>query len=121
MNCNKVLLIDDQPDTVRMLGLQFKKKFNCNVIEAHSVDEAEKVLSSENIQVVVSDFEMPHKSGADLASFLQHENIAVALLFFTGLDRPSRFWESLDYPCVAVMKPDYGSVLEIAKAFLNDR
>lgn len=89
MSTDKILIIDDQPDNVRMLSEHFLKNFDCEVVAVFSVDDAEKHLRSEVFQLIVSDYEMPGKSGGELVKLLNQLPIAAPLLFYTGIDKPT--------------------------------
>lgn len=121
MSTDKILIIDDRLDSARMLAEHFRKNYDCEVTMANSVDEAEGHLRSQIFEVIVSDFEMPGRDGVELVKVLEDLVVESILLFFTGVDKPTRFWESLGYPSVAVMKPDYKRVLALARPFLIER
>ena len=121
MSPNKILIVEDQPDAAQMLAEHFRKNYDCEVTTVGSVDEAEAQLRSQNFEVIVSDYEMPSRDGAELAKVLDDLVADSMLLFFTGVDKPNRFWESLGYPCIAVLKPDYRRVLALARPFLHER
>ncbi len=121
MSTDKILIVDDKPDAARMLAEHFRRIYDCEVTTANSVDEAEELVRAHLFQVIVSDFDMPDRNGAELVNVLDDVVADSMLLFFTGVDKPTRFWESLGYPCVAVLKPDYKRVLALARPFLRER
>ena len=118
MSGHKVLIVDDHPDIVFMLARFFRKKFECDVTTAFSVDQAEQFLKTNSFCIIISDFEMPIRNGVELVNVLKQEDAQVPLLFYTGRDEPTRFWNALDYPCAVVRKPNHQELLAVAKHFL---
>ena len=114
------MIVDDHQDNLMMLGETFIRQLQCEVCTANSVDEAEVLLRRQRFHVIVSDFDMPEKDGAELAKILAGLPCEAPLLFYTGRDRPRDFWAKLDYPCHAVIKPNLNDLLEIASNFLNN-
>jgi DNA-binding NtrC family response regulator len=121
VSTDKILIIDDKPDAVQMLAEHFRRNYDCEVTTASSVDEAEELVRAHFFQVIVSDFEMPGRDGSELVKVLDDLVADSMLLFFTGVDKPTRYWDSLGYPCIAVLKPDYQRVLALARPFLRER
>src|SRR5690242_16351873 len=61
----RVLLADDDLNICRTLGLSLKS-FHCSVAQAHSVVEAQEILQSKTFDLILTDFRMGTKTGADL-------------------------------------------------------
>ncbi|MGZ3745078.1 MAG: response regulator [Pseudobdellovibrionaceae bacterium] len=120
MGTDKILIVDDKPDAALMLAEHFRRNYDCEVTTASSVDEAEALVRSTFFQVIVSDYEMPDRNGGELAKILDDIAEVSLLLFFTGVDKPARYWDSLGYPCIAVLKPDYRRILALARPFLHE-
>ena len=84
-----VLIVDDQPDVVRSeeqyvdwekLGIQ-------RLLTAFSVSEAEKLLLSESVDILLCDVEMPPRSGLELCSLIQGRRLSTCpcgILLCTG-------------------------------------
>lgn len=81
-----VLLVDDDRFVVSVL----EKKIDwCSlgiteVFTAHSLLQAQKIFETQQINLLISDIEMPKGSGLDLLSWLRHEGNKVQVIFLTN-------------------------------------
>ncbi len=79
----KVLVVDDDPVSRRATAALLKSRFGANVEQAASVQEATKKLTKLGpFKLVVTDFIMPGRSGADLmtSDVLRESNTPVIVL-----------------------------------------
>ncbi|MCW4029474.1 MAG: PAS domain S-box protein [Candidatus Bathyarchaeota archaeon] len=83
-----VLHVDDDA-TFLEVSKQILTDLNSNlrIQTACSVDEALKRLSTENFDVVVSDYEMPTKNGLDLLKTLREQKNQIPFILLTGKGR----------------------------------
>ncbi len=79
----RILLIDDDPD-YRAILRQFIENRGHTVLEAESAREGTDIFLREKIDLVVSDFMMPEKSGLELLSELKNIHPKVLFIMVTG-------------------------------------
>ena len=119
MKSEQVLVIDDDHDTRILLAEIFLCRMKCRALTACSVDEAQALLEQQTFRLIISDFEMPQRNGSELAKVLANLSCETPLLFYTGERLSNQFWGELDYPCLAVQKPNLNDLLSIAAKFLR--
>lgn len=88
----KVLLVEDQGlvrGALRAL-LDLEKDINV-VAEASDGLEARQILDTNEIDVVVSDIEMPKLSGIELAEYILQAQLEVKTVIVTTLGAPATF------------------------------
>lgn len=61
----RILIVDDDPDTVTLFSMTFEQVGSITMF-ATSVDEALTLLEQHQPNMLVSDIQLPHKSGYDL-------------------------------------------------------
>lgn len=84
----RVLLAEDDEDFRTLLREAIEDRFNVSVVEAGDGRKALEMMSSgEKIDVLVSDFKMPHLSGFELVKRIRENGFQGNVLFITGLDR----------------------------------
>lgn len=63
----RILIVDNDPDYLELFSHFLRKEMGSSeIVCARSVDEAERHISNDGADVVVSDYDMPGKSGFDL-------------------------------------------------------
>ncbi len=78
----KVLHIDDDPNFLELFQIKFSGRFSITM--ALGVDEALNYLDKQEFDVIVTDYEMPEKSGIDLLNELKGRDIDIPVIFCTG-------------------------------------
>lgn len=78
-----ILIVDDQADIREILIFALKEN-NYQVLEADSVDQALKLFTTEQIDMVITDYLMPHKNGADLIRELRSMGSMPPVFIITG-------------------------------------
>lgn len=78
-----ILLVDDEAAILRALN-RLLRRAGYTVFTAGSGQEALEVLQRENIQVVLSDFRMPHMTGGELLAKVKTEHHNVVGLVLSG-------------------------------------
>lgn len=85
----KVLIVDDEPEALEQVRLflgRFKPEFD--LLTTSSVNEALDIVEREEVEVIVSDYQMPHINGLDFLRILRKErNIQTPFVMFTGRGR----------------------------------
>ena len=81
-----VLIVDDQPDVVRgaKQGVDWKMLGIDRILTAYSVPEAESLLLSEQVEILLCDIEMPPRSGLELCSLIQDRKLATRCIFLSA-------------------------------------
>lgn len=78
-----ILLVDDEAAILRALN-RLLRRAGFTVFTANSGQEALEVLQRENIQVVLSDFRMPHMTGGELLAKVKEEHQNIVGLVLSG-------------------------------------
>ena len=84
-NAIRVLVVDDEAMT-RMTLLRILQKHGYRCFDAEDVDSALKFLEQESVELVLSDIQMPGKSGVDLVRAMQDRIPDTAVVMVTGVD-----------------------------------
>ena len=79
----RILVIDDDKD-YRAILREFIESRGHTVLEAESANAGTDIFLREKIDLVVSDFMMPEKSGMELLSELKNINSKVLFIMVTG-------------------------------------
>ncbi len=82
-----VLHVDDDTTSLEISRLILAEMGNFEIDQAHSVDEALKKLKEKNYDIIVSDYEMPQKSGLDFLKTLREQKNNIPFALFTGKGR----------------------------------
>lgn len=113
----RVLVVDDDIATVDVIKytIHWERLGITEVFTAYYIENAKVILREHNIDIIISDIEMPQGSGLDLLSWFREQNMSGEFLLLTC-------HESFDYAMNAVnlhaaeylMKPFDGVVMEAA-------
>ena len=81
-----VLIVDDQPDVVRgeEQGINWTSLGVDRILSAYSVPEAEKLLLSEPVSVLLCDIEMPPRSGLELLELIRERKLPTRCIFLSA-------------------------------------
>lgn len=81
----EVLFVDDDPHTLDQAKTFLKDKSeDLEVFTTSSVEEGFDVIEEKDVDVVVSDFKMPHKDGIDFLKELRDKGNRIPFILFTG-------------------------------------
>ena len=84
-NDGRVLVVDDDPSTLRTIARLLKLNgYEC--VTAASADEARAVISQDHVALVLSDVDMPGESGIDLLDSIAATHPDTATVMVTGID-----------------------------------
>jgi DNA-binding response OmpR family regulator len=79
-----VLIVDDEPGFHEIIGDEFKI-MGATILTAESVDAAEKVLAKQPVDLIVSDTNMPGRSGLNLLERVRQKSGArLPFILMTG-------------------------------------
>jgi DNA-binding NtrC family response regulator len=82
-NGHLILVVDDDPNICAVLqGLLVRSGFSA--VTASDVDQAETVMARENLSMVITDLQMPGRSGMDLIDLCRREKPGVPVIMITA-------------------------------------
>jgi len=82
----RVLGIDDEPDLLLIMKHFLKRSIEVEFTGAKSASEALDILSTEKIDVIVSDFRMPDMNAYELLSTIRKRGIGTPFILFSASD-----------------------------------
>ena len=82
----RVLLVEDNPDHVHIIKktIERAKRGTYRVEHVQTVEKAMEFLSQDNFSIIVTDFNLPGKSGLDLLHWLNEKGRKIPLIMLTG-------------------------------------
>ncbi|UUX93338.1 GAF domain-containing protein [Methanoplanus endosymbiosus] len=80
-----------------MTKLFLKQKYNIPVETKNSPEEALKYLNEKNVDLIVSDYEMPDMNGIEFLKIVKEEYPGIPFIIFTGRGREEVVIEALNY------------------------
>lgn len=83
MNDAKVLIVDDEPNALRVLSAILREA-SYNVLKADCVDRAKELFSTERIDAVITDLKMPGEDGLSLFNYLDSNYPDIPVIFLTA-------------------------------------
>jgi DNA-binding NtrC family response regulator len=82
-NGHLIMVVDDDPNVCAILqGLLVRKGFSS--ITASDVDQAERIIRNEKLSCVITDLQMPDRSGMDLISLCRRERPGMPVIMITA-------------------------------------
>jgi DNA-binding NtrC family response regulator len=78
-----ILIVDDEPNALKVLSA-ILKEIPYNTYLADGVDKAKDIVSSEDIDVVITDLKMPGKDGLHLFKYLKSQHPDIPVIFLTA-------------------------------------
>lgn len=110
----RILVVDDEP-VIRTTLLRMLQKHGYRCSEADNVDAALRVLEHEPVELVLSDIQMPGKSGVDLVRAMGHRIPDTAVVMVTGVDDAAVAMECIGLGAYAyVLKPIQTNAILVA-------
>ena len=93
----QVLIVDDDMATVDVIknSVKWKELGVSDIFTAYNIQLAKEILKEHNIDIVISDIEMPQGSGIDLLEWFRREELPGDFLLLTC-------HESFDYASNAI-------------------
>ena len=120
-----LLVVDDEEYALLGMtqGIDWTGLEISRVLTATSFDEALRVLQTDVVDVIISDIEMPGKSGIDLLEWVQANCPDTPTIFLTGHANFQYARKALQYGCVEyLLKPvDYAQLVDVVKKALEQR
>ena len=118
----RVLLVDDMHDDVELLAILLAP-LEASVVVAGSAKEALAILDDQIVDLVVTDLNMPGKSGLELAREVLARREVPALIFMTGSQLAGDRIAALALGAVAYLKKpvDVTQLIKLARGILRLR
>lgn len=113
----QVLIVDDDMATVDVIqnSVKWKELGVTDTFAAYNIQQAKEILKSKNIDVVISDIEMPQGSGIDLLEWFRKENLPGDFLLLTCHESFDYASNAIKYQaCEYLLKPFDVNVMEAA-------
>ncbi len=79
-----ILLVDDEPDMLELVGELAHRHITCQVICAATAAEAREILESQPIELLVTDVQLPDGDGTSLIETLQLHHPNASAIVITG-------------------------------------
>jgi response regulator of citrate/malate metabolism len=80
----RILVVDDEPGLVEVIGDVVKKSVKCRLISAGNIAEARQILATQSIQLLVADVNLPDGDGTSLLTALQETQPQASAIVITG-------------------------------------
>jgi FixJ family two-component response regulator len=106
----RILLVDDEPEMLELVGELARRSIECQVICAASAREARDVLESQPIDMLVADIHLPDGDGTSLIETLQLHHPTASAIVITGSP-------SVDHAIDAIR---HGALDFVPKPFTSD-
>jgi len=118
----RVLLVDDMHDDVELLAILLAP-LDASVVIAGSAKEALAILDEQIVDLVVTDLNMPGKSGLDLVREVGARSDVPAVIFMTGSQLAADRIAAFALGAVAYLKKpvDVAQLIGLARAILRSR
>ncbi len=115
MNVINVLIVDDDLATVEVIrdSLDWESLGINNVYTAYNVSGAKKILNKQNIEIIISDIEMPQATGLDLLKWVREQKYDCEFLLLTCHESFSYATDAIHYDAAAYLTKPFD--LEIMK------
>ncbi len=80
----KILIVDDEPDMLKLLELIISDKTDYEVSTTSNPNEASKLIASGDLDLVITDLRMPDKDGMELIEEAHEKGIEIPFIVITA-------------------------------------
>jgi len=80
----RVLVVDDEPNLIEVIGDVVGRGMGCRVVAAATVAQARKILASQPIELLVADLNLPDGDGLSLLPALREHQPHASAIVITG-------------------------------------
>ncbi|MDB5037759.1 MAG: hypothetical protein JWQ35_1287 [Bacteriovoracaceae bacterium] len=117
-----ILIVDDEAELREALGFEFKRK-GFSVLLAEGGHQAFNLVSTESIDVVLSDVRMPRGNGIELLERIKAKNVDLPVFMFAALDTELSIEDAYDKGSEAIFfKPfDRKRLVEAVHFILTEK
>ncbi len=114
---HNILIVDDNPATLRLANITLKKYGFLNIKEAKDGQQAIKELTKGNIDLILSDWNMPKISGLQLLQAVKKNNAYKEIYFImiTAQEKKDAIIEAINAGADAYIIKPYPSELLFQK------
>jgi FixJ family two-component response regulator len=106
-----VLVVDDEPELIELIGEVVKTQVDCKIVSAATVEEARTILARESVEVLVTDVHLPDGDGMSLLPQLREQQPNASAIVITGSP-------SMDRAITAIRG---GAIDFVTKPFSNEQ
>ncbi|MCB9026804.1 MAG: response regulator [Bdellovibrionaceae bacterium] len=107
----RILLVEDEADLRELVFHQLGMKYNVEIVQTSSGNEAVKILEKEEFDLIISDYTMPNGNGAVILNFIDTLKKKPIFLLFTGYFPNQIPKEDMDRIYAIVTKPSFDDSL----------
>ncbi len=83
IDSKKVLIVDDEPNAIRVLSVILKEE-GYHVLESMNVDSAVGIIHNEDVDAIITDLKMPDKDGFELFKYVSEHHPDMPVMFLTA-------------------------------------
>lgn len=83
-NIPSILIVDDEPDFIRLLHRLVREEINCDVYSATSGYEAVEILKNNHVDLAFVDIKMPGMDGFELLSHIREHHPWLTVIMITA-------------------------------------
>ncbi len=120
----KVLLVDDDRFVIIALqkGIDWKGLGIEEIFTAYNIADAKRIIETEQIDLLLSDIDMPHGNGLELLSYIREKGFSVPAIFMTNYADFSYAQKALELKSFHYyLKPiDYDELTGIIRSALEE-
>lgn len=80
----KILIVDDEPDMLRLLSMILKEKTPYDVVTTNNPIEAVSLVQNENFDLVITDLKMPGLDGLQLLEQVKKKEEDIPVIIITA-------------------------------------
>ena len=103
----KVLLVDDEPEILKIVGNYFSFFDNVEIVLASGYFEAEKLIGSESPRIMITDVNLPDGNGLELVRRLRKASIANQAIVITGENDLNLVLDAMDVGAIDYLKKPF--------------
>src|SRR4051794_8953919 len=80
----RILVVDDERDLIELVDDVVGGAIQCDLLTASCVADAKKILATTNVELLVTDVQLPDGDGTSLVASLRKGNPAASAIVITG-------------------------------------
>ncbi len=122
-----ILFVDNDPSMLDLATLFLTKDPNINLLTADSADEGWKILKEEQVDGIISDYDMPVKDGLHFLKEVRAAGITIPFIIFTGRGKEEVVINAISYGADYYVtkegspREQYGLLLDKIKEIITRR
>jgi CheY-like chemotaxis protein len=92
----KILIVDDDPDILELLRLEFEDDPTCHADITTDVVKALALAQKRQYEVIISDWRMPVMNGTEFVSALRRQGCTSGIIIYSGRELDPEIRDALD-------------------------